>query len=135
MIDLAPSQRRYVYGLLRDARNGKSSYGGDTAEIYVYLLLPGHEPMWASKHPLPGGIIEAELHKCCFKAARNLYALLHEFRDCNIDIENASGWQRLGKWIYRDGRLESHRWHIRFERRVKPVRKQESTNEQPDSGT
>ncbi len=83
-----------------------NSYGTDTAEIYIYRLLPDEPIQYATG-------FEKEKHAIALQAGKNLYELLTEFCDpkncdCRIEIEG----RPLGEWLnYQE---LYHRVHVRI---------------------
>jgi len=86
---------------LKEAADGTNGFGGDTAEIYAYTLLP-HKP--TGKYDTQDYI----------KAATSLGNIIHEIcirEDKNAFI-NEMAYQ---KWISKHASEFNHRVHVRFE--------------------
>lgn len=108
MHNLSLIQALGIWSDLEQAYFGENHYGSDTAEIYVYRLMPyrplAHNPL---AKETPWGIEEKK--KAVQEANTSLYNLLKYFshyRNCRIKVEDTN----LGKWIIPSE--NSHRWHV-----------------------
>ena len=93
-----------VWSELEAAYRGENGYGGDTAEIYVYRLMPR-----APGSPDPQAYLDAN---------QALLHLLRRFEDLHPDAEitlyatRSDDGRPLGPWM--GGCDEPHRHHIRI---------------------
>ena len=109
MIYLSIDQILELWVELEDARIGANGYGGDTAEIYAYRLLPCSPTL-----SLTGETGDAARREAARQAALNLIEVLRLFearRDVNIYIDGA----RFGPWLVLEPLV--HRVHVRVERK------------------
>ena len=110
-----------LWTLLDDAYYGKSHYGGDVAEIYVYKLMP-YSPVvgecMRSAEPIP------YLRKLAEEDVRQanetfLHLLVHfaKERDAVVEVNHWSGqaWRfsEIGEWVRTAALDENHRFHVR----------------------
>jgi hypothetical protein len=90
---------------------GKNTYGGDTAEIYMYRLSE-RNPILAAylRQPTPTGGITEEVALSLIDASNtSLYNLLTHFsttRHAAITVEG----RKLGAWLKKD--RNTHRVHV-----------------------
>lgn len=115
LADVSLRATLHVWGELVEAYHGVNGYGGDTAEVYAYRLMPylptevlnGYQPESAPR-------VEAEA-----AAARALYVLLRMFQEryeCAIAVDGRT----LGPWFARQ-RFD-HRAHVRVTPKAGSVR-------------
>lgn len=99
-----------VWTDLEAAYYGKNGYGGDTAEIYVYRLMPR----------IPNGAPDDDDY---LKANQALFSLLRRFQSMHSDAAislyatRKDDGRPLGSWL--NGCHEAHRHHIRIGRVAK----------------
>ena len=100
-----------VWSELEQAYYNDSSWGGDTAEIYIYRLMPYRPGCYktvedALNSPILGEDIKEEYRQ----ANRDLHDLLVFFaqqRDVTITVDD----RELGKWLKKD--FNTHRVHVK----------------------
>lgn len=95
---------------LEQAYFGKNHYGGDTAEIYVYRLMP-YSPLVHNYLAQKTQLGREEKKEAVQKANTSLYNLLKYFahyRNCKIKVEDTN----LGKWLI--SAENDHRWHVQI---------------------
>ncbi len=111
MNNISMNQALSIWSELWRAYYGKNGFGGDTAEIYAYRLMP-YEPVVASDNPQ---FRETQLFKehsnvAIVKATSSLYALLTKFQidaDCQITIDD----KEIDEWVKTE--IFDHRCHVR----------------------
>lgn len=91
---------------------GKHGFGGRTAEIYVYRLMP-HSPSWAHA---PNCEIAREAHeKLIHDANAALWELLGFFRGRFVDAEITVDGRKFTR--RKKPPMQSHRWTVEVTRR------------------
>jgi len=112
MHDLSMTQALSIWSDLEAAYYGKNSFGSDTAEIYIYRLMP-FEPLVArvefGSSPV-GKIGEDAMNSTYRQASESLHALLAHFsktRDARVEIEG----RELGEWLR--SACYMHRVHVK----------------------
>lgn len=106
MRDISTTQAISLWSELEQAYYDDNKYGGHTAEIYIYRLMP-HTPTWGRT----GAILADQWHKeIAEKANGALLELLLHFatkRNCTVLVD---GGREPGKWMVESD--NRHRWHI-----------------------
>lgn len=97
-----------VWGQLTEAMHGVHGFGGDTAEVYVYLLLP-----WAPLRVHASGATKAREDAMAAEDARwALHDLLKLFTADRGLVVTIDGWP----WTPERPPMPTiHRWHIKVE--------------------
>jgi hypothetical protein len=111
MNNISMNQALGIWSELWQAYYGKNVFGGDTAEIYAFMLMP-YEPVVASDNPQ---FRETQLFKehsnvAVVKATNSLYALLTKFQrdtDCHITVDG----KEIREWV--ETEVFDHRCHVR----------------------
>lgn len=101
---LSMEQALSLWSELEQAYFKKNGYGGDTAEIYIYRLMP-HTPSIGTFENLA-----VEAYDCANQAMYELLAMFAEDRDAVIMVAG----RELGEW------LKTARYHHRVHVRVLP---------------
>lgn len=87
MLNLSIDQALDIWAELENAYQGTNGFGGETAEIYAYKLIP-----FSHAWTLPeSAIFKKEFTELCQAAAQNLTALLRKFekvRKVKITVED-----------------------------------------------
>lgn len=114
---LSMSQALALWSELEDAYAGRSSYGGDTAEIYAYRLK-SHDPALAMAGPkaIDSPIIGDRVRADARNAERALVDLIRVFqerRPCDVEIDGLEP----EKWLAGDGHF-LHRCHVKITKRT-----------------
>ena len=97
-----------VWSEFVDAYYGKNSYGGDTAEIYIYRLMPR----------TPGGPDDDDYLRANQALSSLLLRFQSRYADALISLyaTRKDDGRRFGTWVHKC--QESHRHHIRIGRVV-----------------
>jgi hypothetical protein len=103
---ISVDQALSVWAELEDAYRGDHSYGGHTAEIYAYRLMP-MSPLYL-QHSLLAA--QDEIEKLETDAAADMYLLLEKFRETRRCVIEVNGEPLSGT---RQTRF-THRWHVRI---------------------
>ena len=112
MENISMNQALGVWSELWQAFYGENGYGGDTAEVYAYTLMP-HIPALAKEttDDAKSSIFKEIQEETALSAAKSLYALLSKFskdNECKIEIEG----DELGEWLLKTP--FRHRWHVKI---------------------
>jgi hypothetical protein len=89
MTSMSIEQALDVWDQLEDAKEGKSSYGGDVAEIYAYRLNP-HSPRMVL-----GGEGEEEFGPRFEANLKWLVAMFEKKRGCKVEILDDTWFHRV----------------------------------------
>ncbi len=103
MYNISITQALAIWSELWRAYHGENGYGGDTAEIYAFTLMP-HTPTLEA----PG--FKETKQEVGLQTAKSLYTLLVKFQKeqkCKIEIDG----KPLGKWFTQIAFL--HRCHVK----------------------
>ena len=101
-----------IWSELWQAYFGKNGYGGDTAEIYTYCVMPDS----------PGkNLNEERQSEYGLQAAKSLYSLLTKFShdyDCKIEIMTTRDiGKEIGEWMFEEPLF--HLCHVRVKAKTK----------------
>ena len=109
VIRLSMVQALSIWSDLSDAFYGKNGFGGDTAEIYLYRLMPSGPAAAAASLGEPG--LHGDIAREAFDEANaTLFSILAYFqkeRDARIEVEG----RKLGPWL--SSARFNHRVHVR----------------------
>lgn len=98
-----------IWDELRDAMEGKNGFGGDTAEIYAYRLMPNS----------PSQVLTREGNKeDIVRASKSLVEIIDMFRETyggNFLINGINYRQ----WQKKYGQTFDHRVHVQFKKNRK----------------
>lgn len=110
MKQISMAQALGIWSDLCAAYHGKG-WGGDTAEVYLYRLMPNDPSANLARAQGPkGGMSDAALHAQVRHANESLYELLDYFaeeRNCRIEINGRD----LGRWLMQAA--FDHRVHVK----------------------
>ncbi len=98
MIHISILQLLRLWSELDDAYYEKNGFGGDTAEIYAYTLLPAHP---SADSDAPERMRNKSKEEDGFQAAKTLLEILNLFakmRKCVIVVDG----RRLGRWFLQE---------------------------------
>lgn len=104
MNNLSMNQALSIWSDLDDAYHGKNGFGGDTAEIYMYRLMP-YSPSVTRALTDARDVVRA--------ANKSLFYLLAHFRDAR-GVEVWVNDAPLGAWLMTA--TNDHRVHVRIKR-------------------
>jgi hypothetical protein len=107
MNNISMNQVLSIWSELWQAYYGKNGFGGDTAEIYAYRLMP-YSP---SLH-MTGETFKESNDELRINAVNSLVTLCNKFakdNDCTIKIDNLPS----DRWISVIGREFDHRCHVK----------------------
>lgn len=117
MVNITVKQALNFCMSMDDAFYNHNSYGGDTAEVYAYSLMP-NEPLYANcvrNDTIPeSDILRDAFMEVVHDCAEALYELLTYYakiRECRITVDE----RPLGPWLKKEWQL--HRWHIKVVRK------------------
>lgn len=125
MHNLSMVQALWIWSELVAAYYGKNGYGGDTAEIYEYRLLPNAPAFDSDADGEFFAERRAELHKQAAESLRALVLHFEETHDCEVHVPFGSTSARASA-VLSEMTFE-HRIHLRVKH--KPREKRESTTE------
>ena len=111
MNNVSMNQALSIWSELWQAYYGKNGYGGDTAEIYAYRLMP-----YSPSFNMTGETFQESNDELRINAVNSLVALCNQFakeNDCVIEIDKCP----LDKWVSLIGREFDHRCHVRVVRK------------------
>jgi hypothetical protein len=112
MNNISMNQALSIWSELWQAYYSKNGFGGDTAEIYAYRLMPYHPVL-----DFPNAQCFNSSHIEYFNEAKHsLVELLYLFQkdaNCDIEVDN----QLLGDWT-NNGEIFNHRCHVRIMDRI-----------------
>jgi hypothetical protein len=120
MHNISMTQALSLWTDLEKAYHGTNSFGGDTAEIYIYRLMP-RSPLAESalnkgKEILGFGMAEQEAKEVIRRANTSLFNLLAYFQEVHSDsrtfVKITLGDQELGPWLKEAGL--QHRVHVQI---------------------
>jgi hypothetical protein len=113
-----------IYDELFKACIGRNRYGGDTAEIYTYRLLPYdgiYSRNWMDAKP--GDPFWEDYLLLEHKAARSLVDIIDMFRthnECEVTVEDDTGFIDYTVWVenvLKNKYRFAHRIHVRVVRK------------------
>ena len=114
---ISAAQAIDVWSELETAYRGENHYGGDTAEIYAYTLMP-YSPSYARDRHSALFIQEhVQMERRASEALYELLVLFAEKRECRIEVEG----HELGPWLRKTP--FSHRCHVRVFPKSKKLRR------------
>lgn len=106
MQNLSMVQALSIWSELEAAYYGKNGFGGDTAEIYAYRLMP-MSPSFDHRVE-----VRDEFNA---QATRSLIALVEHFEEtheCAVYVVLVDGYERVRKCLKQEGRSFEHRIHL-----------------------
>ncbi len=115
MNNISMNQALSIWSELWQAYYGKNGFGGDTAEIYAYRLMP-YVPDVHAHHNSQYRESQSYIFRnmdVSEKAAHSLCELLYAFQketNCDITIDGES----IGDWFHDQGSLFDHRCHVKI---------------------
>lgn len=113
MHNLSMTQALSLWSDLETARLGKNGFGRDTAEIYLYRLMPYSPLLDVSKIDEPDSLTGAETRDAFIRANASLRHLLEHFgRTYEKEIRVLVEGREFGPWLARE--LYTHRVHVRI---------------------
>ena len=111
MNNVSMNQALSIWSELWQAYYGNNGYGGDTAEIYAYRLMP-----YSPSFNMTGETFQESNDELRINAVNSLVALCNQFakeNDCVIEIDKC----QLDKWVGMIGREFDHRCHVKVVRK------------------
>lgn len=108
---LSMVQALSVWTHLEAAYHGKNGFGGDTAEIYMYLMQSNNPSAESARRGQGGGTCLKALHEQIQETNESLCALLKHFVESRSDIRIEVDGKEMGDWVKTAG--FDHRVHVR----------------------
>ncbi len=119
MENISMIQALEIWSELWQAYFGKNGFGGDTAEIYAYRLMPDHPGFEMNEK-------DKNQRETGLQTARSLYSLLKKFskeNQCLIEImKTREEGREIGPWFTQ--RPFFHRCHVRVTKKKQPKNKE-----------
>jgi hypothetical protein len=120
MLNITMMQALELWTQLENARHGVNSYGGHTAEIYIYTVLPYTPALQDKNQSLEGTGFSAErLREVYDQANESLYQLLTLFSNRHkvpIEVED----EPLGPWLKTARYVHRVHVHVMSEKKLTP---------------
>ena len=110
MHNLSLNQVLSLWSDLEKAYHGTHGFGGDTAEIYIYRLMPFEPAIMRDPKAEEHGIIGSSAREAYERANKSLFKLLSKFakdRDAAITVDE----KELGPWL--KTARNTHRVHVK----------------------
>lgn len=110
-LNLSTENALGIWSELERCLQGNNGYGGNTAEIYAYILIPGFTNAWTNPESV---IFGEDYKKLTYTAGRNLLQLCKKFsidNEVKVLIESSNSWKDV--WEIDESKfLIVHREHV-----------------------